>query len=156
MPRVRAGGLSTLIERVAARNWKWRLEIADWKFENLTDVNLMRQEAQNERQLRGALRLSSGRRSKKTPLAPPGCRGRTMRLTSCWKPCSSRSIRLFLIQNKANKLLKTLRRCPESDRTKPNPLIGKKGKRGRGETGKSPLRPLPLCPFAWFEWSFSS
>jgi len=40
-------------EKGGCEELKCRLEIADWRFENLTDVNVMRQEAQNERQLRG-------------------------------------------------------------------------------------------------------
>src|SRR5262249_24586567 len=49
--------------------------------------------------------------------------------------------------NKAKKLLKILRGCPESDRTKPNPVTRRKGKARKGEMGKSPFSLFALYPF---------
>ena len=111
-----------------------------------SDLNLMRQEAQNERQLRWALKLY-WETQEKTRLAPPSRRGRPRRRTSCGKPWSSRSVRRFLLQNKAKKLLKIRRRCPETDRTKSNTVTGRKRKRGKGEMGKSPFSLFALYPF---------
>ena len=111
-----------------------------------SDLNLMRQEAQNERQLRWALKLYWETQEEDAARAaqPPGEAQEADELREAVEQSLGSTV---FATNKAKKLLKIRRRCPETDRTKSNTVTGRKRKRGKGEMGKSPFSLFALYPF---------
>ena len=130
------------------------MEIADWRFENLTDVNVMRQEAQNERQLRGALKLYWPTQKEDAARAaqPDGESHEADELLEALEQSLDSTV---FDTKQSQQVIENTEEVSGIGQNKAKSGNREKGKPGEEGNGEEPFLPWPLCPFpprANFSW----